>query len=559
MSVSKCSMKLTCLISAVWLWQASALMAQAFPFTAHVEKTHIQAGETITLTLEFAGKAKNEPDLIVLERDFTIVSRQTSTESTFIDGNFRAKTSWILELLPKNSAAKLVIPAIKFDKHSSSPIDIVQSGEKVSSTTKGIELNVATDTDSVYVNAELVLNIEIKTSLSLRNGTLSKPDIRDAIVEPLLEDGQSEVIEGGIKYQVFKRSYAIFPAKAGELTIPPLVFEGTVAKARASTRAFSGFFSTGAQVSARSRDIKIKVKDVPADFPKGQPFLPLKSFLVIESFDEPDPKFEVNKATTRRFELKAKGTLTSFLPTISPPTVENLQIYSESGHKVQKSVPDGIEASIKFSHVYMPTAGGKLRVPEQTIYWWDTDNDKLKTTVIRALELDVTGMAQAIADIKPPEVNEQPQAIPTEPTPNSGNNRVWQMLAALFLGLWILTIIGFLVMRKLAKRKSTSKIASPQSRELADLVKDIMTACDANDGKRAYRSLHAFRAWAEKTNNTDLLLKDFGERIGLLESALFNQQKDVDVRAILASIKRSASTMKLSKVSEPTLAPLYPV
>ncbi len=89
--------------------------------------------------------------------------------------------------------------------------------------------------------------------------------------------------------------------------------------------------------------------------------------------------------------MKAKGTLPSFLPTIKAPSIDHVQIYDENGEKQKEVQEDGMLARTKFSHVYLPTFPGKITIPSHVIYWWDTEADKLRTTEIRSLTLDVVG------------------------------------------------------------------------------------------------------------------------------------------------------------------------
>ncbi len=165
----------------------------------------------------------------------------------------------------------------------SSPIVITQAVNVERKNADGIALHVTTDKAKVYQNAELILNIEIKTALPLQSGTLNKPEIKDAIVEPLVEEGQSESIENGIRFIVVKRSYAVFPSKPGRLIIPSVVFRGIARQDRGLGGSWPGFFGGGQQVFARSPEIVIEVLDMPASYPKDQAFLPLKGTPVIES------------------------------------------------------------------------------------------------------------------------------------------------------------------------------------------------------------------------------------------------------------------------------------
>src|SRR5437879_7801619 len=83
----------------------------------------------------------------------------------------------------------------------------------------GLSVRAITNESEVYVHAQLILTLEIKTEMHLQSGSLAKPEISDALIETLTEDEQKEVFEDGVRSVVFTRSYAIFPSKSGTLTI----------------------------------------------------------------------------------------------------------------------------------------------------------------------------------------------------------------------------------------------------------------------------------------------------------------------------------------------------
>lgn len=540
----------------VSLWSSS-------PFVAHVDKTTVPVGESFTLTLKYHGESKNPPDFSPLEKDFSILSRQVSSSKSIINGNYTAETSWILQLMPREQSKKsLSIPSITLDSYKTDPINITQSEEAQKPSSSGrnyIDLKVTADRTSAYVNSEIVVTISIKTPLVLQNGTLNKLEIPNAIVEPLVEDTLEQVVENGIMYNVFRRSYAVFPSKPGELIIPAFNFSGQVANARNAQRGF-GFFHPRDEVRASSKEVKVAIKDIPETFPKGHPFLPVKSFVVIESFDDASPDFEVNKATARRFEMKAKGTLPAFLPTVALPSVKNLQIYSEAGQKNKNTFDDGIEANMKFSHVYMPTAGGKITVPEQTIYWWDTEADELRTTPIRALELDVKGEGAVIPSLVPSEAPLQPpQASPPEdPTSQLeiAPRNVWIFVALGLLLLWVATISLWYVARK--RRQRLPKTFDSKEAELKDLSRSVLTACDVNDAKHVYERLQVLRSWLIKEGRKDVFDATLLDDMNRLEQTLYTSRKGDDALDTMAAIKKHTKMLKFGNDEQHRLKPLYP-
>lgn len=554
----------------IWLWiflllatSISSWASTSNLLTAFVDKTQVNAGESLVLTIEYRGKTRDEPDLSSLQQDFTVLSRQTSTESSFVQGNFSSKTSFIFEILPKSSKKTVVIPAISLGSEQTTPISITQTTGKAIKNPEGINLSVTTDKSSVYINAELILNIEIKTRLLLRNGTLSTPEIKDAIVEPLIEDTLSESVENGVKFFIFRRSYAIFPSKVGELKIPPLVFRGVTVGESPNQRAWPSFFNAGQKISARSEEISVNVKDIPQEYPSDQPFLPLKSFVIIDSFDEANPKFEVNKATTRRYEIKAKGTLASFLPEIAPPVVKDLQIYTEKGNKIHKNIADGLEASADFSHVYMPTAPGKILIPAHDVVWWDTENDRLKTMTVRALEIDVGGTVAKVPTMTPPsrEEKNEPEAeeqSEKRPSPFVKTEKQKWLIVGTVVILAVASIVFLLVYNQRRRRRGQNGFEPTLSQELRIRVIEIIATSKERDAKAMYRQLQTFRAWALKNDVSFLWDEQIDTLFKDLERALFDVKDVHDTHHIVDKIKQKFTAIRLPKMKKPVLVELYP-
>lgn len=559
-----CGLRRSIVVSAllVMAWSFSGFSKA---FNASVDKKSVAVGGSLRLTLEYDGQTNEEPELGPLEREFTILSRQTAQESSFVNGNHRSKTSWILEILPKSSAKTLTIPAIKLGQQSSAPIEIAQTEQNSQVHQGDIAVTMSTDRAESYITGEVILTVTIKTPLSLRNASLTKPEIKNAIVETLVEGERSEAVEQGIKYFMYKQVYAVYPSKSGELEIPPVIFRAIAVADRQSGQGLRGLFSNGSSVSMRSNSVSLHIKDVPAEFPKNQQFVAFKSFVIIDSFDEANPSFEVNKATSRRFEIKAKGGLASYLPNVATPTVKDLQVYSDVGTKVQKNEPDGIVSTAKFSHIYMPSATGTLNVPEQEIYWWNVGEDKLKVTSVRALTLNVTGQGvapppnQPAADAVPAPTDENiqppPALTPKQGQPSASTNYWWQAISVVLLILWLSTL-AVLLWRRRASDASHESVKSIEH-QLKQRVKNIVSSCSSQDAKAVYRDIESFLWWVDRnrvviTNRTELaLLRDD------LEATLYRDQSG-KADDVVSRIKRDVEQTRLAPPSSVLVAPLYP-
>lgn len=522
-------------------------------FMASVNKTHVGSGESITLTLTFLGQTREEPDLSELEREFSVVSRQISQESTMIQGSFQAKTRYILEIFPKSADKTIIIPSIKLATHRTDPITITHS-DSPQKQADGVSLTLSTDRTRVYVHGELMVRITLRSPSPLRSGTLSELDIKDAIIEPLESKEREEVIDKGIRYFVITKAFAVYPTKPGTLVIPAIIFHGVINQ-ETRRRGWPDFFNPGQRITARSTPLNIEVMDVPKDYPKGHPFLPLKNLVITETVEPAKDQLSINEVYTRRFEIKAKGTLSSDLPSITKPDVANVSIYVEEGEHQQKNPEDGIEASRIISHIYMPQSPGKIDVPEENIYWWDVDNDKLEVTPVRRLELDIIGNPAPKG--QPQNPSPQPQVTPPGEHPDKQPEEG--------LSVWIF-VLGASVLVSLAtlaiwlKMRSARRVLQQQGPHEFDVLRhSIQKACDEHDVHGVLVGLLALKTWSMRHHTA----KDFDEELASLlfrvESLVFETKSRQVPEELFESIGKLVSRKMAKKSHKTVLAPLYPV
>lgn len=522
-------------------------------FMASVNKTHVGLGEPITLTLTFLGQTREEPDLSELEREFSVVSRQISQESTMIQGSFQAKTRYILEIFPKSADKTIIIPSIKLATHRTDPITITHS-DSPQKQADGVSLTLSTDRTRVYVHGELMVRITLRSPSPLRSGTLSELDIKDAIIEPLESKEREEVIDKGIRYFVITKAFAVYPTKPGTLVIPAIIFHGVINQ-ETRRRGWPDFFNPGQRITARSTPLNIEVMDVPKDYPKGHQFLPLKNLVITETVEPAKDQLSIDEVYTRRFEIKAKGTLSSDLPSITKPDVANVSIYVEEGAHQQKNPEDGIEASRIISHIYMPQSPGKIDVPEENIYWWDVDNDKLEVTPVRRLELDIIGNPAQKG--QPQNPSPQPQVTPPGEHPDKQPEEG--------LSVWIF-VLGASVLVSLAtlaiwlKMRSARRVLQQQGPHEFDVLRhSIQKACDEHDVHGVLVGLLALKTWSMRHHTA----KDFDEELASLlfrvESLVFETKSRQVPEELFESIGKLVSRKMAKKSHKTVLAPLYPV
>lgn len=513
-----------------------AFNAMSDTFSASVDKTMIEEGESFMLKLTYYGHIDEEPDLSVLANDFIIESRETAKEVQTINHHTINKTIFTLYLSIKSSHAQLTIPPITLGKLITKPIIIEQ--KPATNINKDLYIVSEVDINSAYIHQEIILTITVTTSLSLYNASLNIPDIKDAVVEELVSDEPKSINKDGVMYQILTKKYSIFPTKANNLHIPAIKFSG-MAKENPSSR-WPSFFNHGKRINAQAKPININIKDVPPSYPQDQPFWPLKNLVIIET-DEANASFIVGKPVIRKFELKAKGTLTSLFPEIKHPDIDGLSIYPELGKKIQQNVHDGIEAKLDFSFTYIPNQAKAVLVPQMLIYWWDVSSDKLKLANIREMTMEVLANGQ----------------VPIMPALNAAEPKkehsYYQILLYIIYAIIVIIIIGIisLIVFKLLNKKSIAK-------EFKYLRAQVIDDCHSNNIRNVYINIEKMYIWSLKLEHAELAIK-FNTMMLLLDRSLYHSYLQNMDHNLLMNIKDELLAINLPKYNEKILKPLYPL
>ena len=94
--------------------------AQAAELTASVDRSRLNSGETVELTLETDDVTQfGKPDLSALEALFEVRGTRQVNQLNTLNGDNRATTRWIITLLPKENGS-VVIPRCNWAKHRAS-------------------------------------------------------------------------------------------------------------------------------------------------------------------------------------------------------------------------------------------------------------------------------------------------------------------------------------------------------------------------------------------------------------------------------------------------------
>nr|WP_314489842.1 BatD family protein [uncultured Pseudomonas sp.] len=480
------------------LW---ALLAQAEPtLQASVDRTRVQAGETLELILESQDVTQfGKPDLSSLEADFEVRGTRQLNSLHTLDGETRASTRWIVSLLPRRSGT-LTIPALQLGQSHSQPIElqVMQADASRPGVAAQVFIETSLDAPKVYVQAQAVLTVRIYHSVALYDDSSLSPVQGEGLkVEPLGESRTYEKDIEGVRHGVIETRYALYPQQSGTLQVAGLTFTATAA-ADGGNGAGSG---GGRQVQVTSNALTLTAKAIPASYPKNLPWLPARSLSLEEGWS-PDPTQQptrIGDSLTRSITLRAQGLSSTQLPPLPATELDGLRRYPDQALLRNATDERGMVGNREEREALVPVHSGLLMLPSVEVTWWNTREDHLEHSSLPARSVLVQDN---------PALSGETQG--GDPHAGIGLLWPWQLATALLAAT---SALGLTLWWRARSRPAVLRVtpSGPSPRTLLD---DLKRACQAND---PHATRQALDAWARQQPET---LAEMAARFVPLSEAL---------------------------------------
>ncbi|WP_341520667.1 BatD family protein [Pseudomonas sp. G.S.17] len=489
-----------------------ALPNQAAELTASVDRARLNSGETVELTLETSDVTQfGKPDLSSLERDFDVRGTRQVNRLNTLNGGNQATTRWIITLLPRQTGS-VIIPALELGELKSEPItlQVIQSNEQDQpGKLAPVFFDASLDQDSVYVQAQAVLNLRIYHSVALfDDSNLTPLEVPDARIEKLGESKTYEKLINGIRHGVIEMRYAIYPQHSGTLVIPPQVFSATLVQPAAENAQTNDPVNPfgpqpGKVVRVNSAPLPLTVKAKPADYPADAPWLPARSVNLSESWSPEPGHSQVGESLTRILTLKVEGLSSAQLPPLPATDLSSLRRYPDQPQLANLASERGIIGTREEREALVPNRVGAIDLPAVDIVWWNTREDHLEHTSLAARTLQISSNPSLEVDTP---VNNDPGGVTVIGPPVWP----WQMSTLFFA---FTTLIGVILWWRARWQPAVARVAQagPSPRTVLD---DLKRASLAND---PHATRQALDAWARQQPET---LADMAARFVPLSDAL---------------------------------------
>ena len=466
----------TALVLASLVLALFASLSQA-RVTAEVDRTEVALGETLRLTIKAdAGERPDSIDLDVLNRDFEILQRSTSTSARVIGGEQSVTRTLEVDLSPRREGV-VTIPALGDQGQRTTPIAIKVAPEPIDELEDDlVYFDARVDQTEVYVQAQVILTITLQQAINLDNRAVSELDIPDTYVETL-EQKSYQRRSAGRLWQVTELRYALFPQTSGTLQIPGIAFSG---RELLPGRSLLGA-RLGRRIAIKSDPIRVSVKPVPASFP-GDVWIPARRLELTSRWSAAPESLQTGDSTTRTIEMTAEALQGSQLPPITSlggtSGLDGLRFYPDQETIEQRETPIGLEGYRLQSEALVASQSGAWRLPEIVVPWWNTDTDSLEFARLPAEDVMVAGMVA-------PNISSEATAPDTGVGGAGEHLTRWQVGA--FTGWLVAALLAGLLWqtRRQGAPQPVNSPPAPATRSMVSLRK----ACSSNDPQNARRAV----------------------------------------------------------------------
>lgn len=518
--------------------------AQAANITVTTSRNPVAMDDSFHLVYEADSSVDGDPDFSPVYQNFDVLSSSQSTNMRSINGNWSLKKSWDLTVIAKN-VGKFTIPAINFGKDISPAIQVtvVSSSSPNSVTADGqstipakIFLESSIDKKTGWVQSQFIYTIRLLRTVDIANAALSEPESSDAdaIIKKINEDNY-QTTRNGIQYEVFERTYAIFPQKSGSLSIKPITFEGRI-NAQQPRSIFDQFRMSGQIKRLRSKAIELKVNPAPATI-NLQDWLPATDVQLVEEWSGDIQNLTAGEPVTRTIMIAAAGLSAVQLPDLAFEEIKGVKQYPDKSVTEDKQSAGGITGFKQVKVALIPASAGRYILPEIKLQWWNTKTNKKEVATIAQTTITAKGVANTAGtetqanipvtvDTPLPAKNVKPAAVTI-----INNEPYWKWLALAFAIAWLITL---LLLRKKTKPDQGGVKSKPNKSLLS--VKNAASAVEKQaKSNNAIQTKRALIKWArifysnKNINNLsqlgDYCSPELKQEIRLLNESLYSTEK----------------------------------
>ncbi len=229
------------------------------------------------------------------------------------------------------------------------------------------------DDGLVSVKQPITLRIEVATDRWFSKGSrVGAFSMRDVVIPPVSElaiNGNRKI--NGETWVTQVREILLYPVKAGSYQVPSLAVSVSVNSAQGIVEG------------------KVMTKPVGFEVQLPEELRGIEDFIVspdvsleIEGDFDPDKLYRVGDAVTQVITMTAADTPAMMLPELSLAQLPGVSVYRKPSEVLNQSSRGDLQGVRIETRVYIFEEKGEYLLPEQAHYWWDSDDQVLKSLVV---------------------------------------------------------------------------------------------------------------------------------------------------------------------------------
>jgi hypothetical protein len=555
-------------------------VVQAASITVKTSRNPVALDDSFHLIYEADSSVDDDPDFTPIYQYLDVLSSSQSTNMRSINGSWSMKKTWDLSVIAKD-VGKITIPSIKFGQDISPAIQltVTSSTSPNSATPDGqstvpakIFLESSLDKKTGWVQSQYIYTIRLLRTVSITGASLTDPVTSDpdAIINKITEDNY-QTTRNGINYEIFERSYAIFPQKSGTIKIDPVTFEGRI-NATQPRSIFDQFRMSGQLKRLRSKAVKATVKAAPGTI-NLQDWLPATDLQLIEQWSDDIQNLKAGEPVTRTILLAAEGLTGAQLPDLVFDELKNIKQYPDKAVIEDRHSAEGVTGIKQIKIALLPTLAGSYILPEIKLRWWNTKTNKEEVVSIPQTEITVSAsVAEDIytdTNVQTGEMvlqNEQAatnNGTQTTTAVQPDNEPYWKWLSLFFAFAWLITLVLFFRKKDPGNIKNKVETISISVKTAASaVVKHGKNNDEKNTRDALIKWAQAFydnKSISNITQITEHCSAQLSQQIKLLNHVLYSTDNiSWNGEELLAAFKEEQrSNIKQKEKPSSVLKPLY--
>lgn len=450
-------------------------LTDVWALEARLVPNPIMQGENTELIISSDKPVSVPENLKELTQNFMIAGQQQRQSSHFVNGIGSTTYEVAFVLFPLRGG-KLQIPPLKVGQEQTNPLTLEVVDKKQNTTFKDLpilELSADVSDHTPYVGQTIFYQLTLTDGQGVLDGEMIPAKTEGIKLAQIGQDKADTVLKEGQRVHEIQRMYSLTLDQAGQIEIPPALFNGQVAyQAPRPTNKhkffgiadaellLNSFFNASRPVSLTSNPVTIKVHPKP-DYIKGW-WLPSSKVELSADYQIPDI-VQVGDTLSGKLILTAQDVNANDMPVPRFPASADFRVYPQPEERTTTIQNNHIQGRVSVSFMLIPLKAGQTEIPEVAVEWFDTLTQKraIASVPARPLMVEQGQIAPVIGPStqvppKSPDVQVQKKQEPEEPS----YTWAWVVLGVL-LGLIVGALVVFLWQHHKAMNKAKKEKPLP--------------------------------------------------------------------------------------------------